>query len=56
MKSRFGKFLALLLMTAGLLSATGCLSDEPENTSSRPWDSVPGYQNGLLPSSINEGR
>ena len=38
--------LALLGMTLGL---TGCGTDEPENTSSKPWNSPEGYQNGGLP-------
>jgi hypothetical protein len=56
MSQSFRKALVLCLMTAGLLTLTGCLSDEPENSSSRPWNSVRGWENSSVPSTINQGR
>ena len=45
--------LSLLLVLAGM--AVGCKTTEPDNLSSRPWNSPRGWEHGL-PSSINEGR
>ena len=49
--------LALLVLLAALtLTAVGCSSTEPENLSSRPWNSPQDWETGSLPSSMNEGR
>lgn len=45
--------LSLLVVLAGVVA--GCKTTEPENLSSRPWNSPRGWEHGL-PSSINEGR
>jgi hypothetical protein len=44
---------SLLLVLAGI--AGGCKTTEPDNLSSRPWNTPRGWEHGL-PSSINEGR
>jgi len=44
----------LVLFLAALV-LSGCASTEPDNLSSRPWDSPKGWENGL-PSSMTEGR
>jgi hypothetical protein len=46
-------WLAALLLAVGVWGM-GCAStgDEPENTSSKPWNSPEGYQNGNLPSNM----
>jgi hypothetical protein len=41
-------WLALLIAVIGL-GATGCATTEPDNMSSRPWNSPEGWQNGGLP-------
>jgi hypothetical protein len=45
--------LSLLVVLVGV--AAGCKTTEPDNLSSRPWNSPRGWETGL-PSSINEGR
>jgi hypothetical protein len=44
----------VLLLVVVSLGAYGCstTNDEPENVSSKPWNSPEGYQNGMLPSSM----
>lgn len=44
---------SLLIVLAGIV--TGCKTTEPDNLSSRPWNTPRGWEHGL-PSSINEGR
>lgn len=44
---------AVLVLVA--MGATGCKSNEPDNVSSRPWNSTEGWQGGF-PSGLNEGR
>lgn len=43
-----------LLLSSVALSGIGCAStgDEPENASSKPWNSPEGWQNGALPSML----
>jgi len=50
------RWVLLLLLTATLLSLTGCATTDPENASVRPWNSPRGWETGGLPSSLNEGR
>jgi hypothetical protein len=55
-KVRAARLLLLsLLLLPALLSFSGCTSTEPENYSSRPWDSPRSWENGL-PSGLTEGR
>jgi len=44
---------SLLAVLAGIMA--GCKTSDPDNLSSRPWNSPRGWEHGL-PSSINEGR
>jgi len=46
-------WLALALLAVGL-GGFGCATteDEPENTSTKPWNSPEGWQNGNLPSNM----
>lgn len=37
-----------LALGAILVGITGCMSDEPENASVRPWNSSEGWQGGAL--------
>jgi hypothetical protein len=47
----------LLLLALVALGVSACSTAEPENVSSRPWNSPRGWEGGgMLPSSINEGR
>ena len=47
---------ALVLCLASLaLGMIGCASTEPENVSSRPWDTPQSWETGALPSSLNQG-
>lgn len=55
MKIGFQNSLCFLLLGLGLLAFGGCKSAEPENMSSRPWNSPRGWEHGM-PSMINEGR
>ncbi len=52
----FGCFVAVVVI--GLVAASGCASTEPEpdNLSSKPWNSPEGYQNGNLPSNMLQRR
>lgn len=52
MKARGALFL-LLLGLASLIA--GCASTEPDNESSRPWNTPKSWENGL-PSGLYEGR
>jgi hypothetical protein len=52
----FFRLLGLSLSLAVLaLFPMGCTTNEPENRSSRPWNSPKSWEHGL-PSMINEGR
>lgn len=56
MKRSFTRLLvAIALAVAFGLSASGCKTSEPDNVSSRPWNSTEGWQSGF-PASLNEGR
>ncbi|HWF20032.1 MAG TPA: hypothetical protein VG754_12235 [Verrucomicrobiae bacterium] len=48
-------WLVLVLLGVGL-GGFGCAStgDEPENVSSKPWNSPEGWQNGNLPSMLQQ--
>ncbi len=48
--------LAALVLATIAVGMTGCATDEPENMSEKPWNTPAGFGNGMLPSSINEGR
>jgi len=52
-KRRIGLWLALLAIGWGCL---GCATDEPDNASSKPWNSPEGYQNGALPGMMQQPR
>ncbi|MBU6409916.1 MAG: hypothetical protein KGR98_05965 [Verrucomicrobia bacterium] len=45
MKFRLEKWLWLAALAAILAGASGCASQEPDNTSARPWDSPQGWEN-----------
>jgi hypothetical protein len=45
----------LLLVALASLVLSGCASSDPENMSSRPWDSPKSWENGL-PMGMTEGR
>jgi len=49
------RLVLLLVLTSLVMGLTGCATDEPENSSVRPWNSPKGWETGGLPSSINEG-
>lgn len=53
LQNRF--WLVLVLLGVGL-GCFGCAStgDEPENASSKPWNSPEGWQNGSLPSMMQQ--
>jgi hypothetical protein len=46
----------LILLASLALGMAGCGTVEPENTTSRPWNSPQGWEGNALPSSMNEGR
>jgi hypothetical protein len=48
-------WLFVVLVTVGL-GGFGCATDEPDNASSKPWNSPEGWQNGNLPSNLYQGR
>jgi len=43
-----------MLLAVVALGGYGCATtdDEPDNVSSKPWDSPEGWQNGMLPSTM----
>jgi len=53
------RLLQSILASAALaflaIGAAGCKSNEPDNVSSRPWNSTEGWQGGF-PTGLNEGR
>ena len=48
--------LGLVLFAALALALSGCSSLEPENASSKPWDSPEGFQGGNLPGMLTQPR
>lgn len=51
------RFLGITLLAFFALGLVGCAtSDQSENMSARPWNSPKGWENGGLPSMLNEGR
>jgi hypothetical protein len=54
MKLRFSLTLGLLALVFAAVILTGCATTEPENVSSRPWNTPRGWTG--LPIGINEGR
>jgi hypothetical protein len=52
-KRRVCLWLALLAVGLG---GFGCATDEPDNASSKPWNSPEGYQNGALPGMMQQPR
>jgi hypothetical protein len=40
-------FLLLLLLTTMALAISGCMSDNPDNASVRPWNAPQDWENGL---------
>jgi hypothetical protein len=46
MKVRPAHAFLLLLLGAILLSASGCATDDPENTTVRPWNAPQGWEKG----------
>ncbi len=55
LRRRIWLVLAVALVGAGG-AGCGTTSDEPDNLSSKPWNSPEGYQNGNLPSGMFQGR
>ncbi|HZF00367.1 MAG TPA: hypothetical protein VE344_00550 [Methylomirabilota bacterium] len=47
MKRRAVQFFFLFVLGAILLSAGGCASSEPENSSVRPWNTPQNWEGGL---------
>ncbi|MDB6121371.1 MAG: hypothetical protein JWQ71_364 [Pedosphaera sp.] len=47
---------AVLLALAIGFACGGCASTEPDNVSSRPWNSPEGWQNGSLPGTLTQPR
>lgn len=47
MKFRAANWFLLLLLATMVLVISGCMSDNPENASVRPWDAPQGWENGL---------
>lgn len=45
-----------LALLAVALGGFGCGTDEPDNASSKPWNSPEGYQNGALPGMMQQPR
>ncbi|HVK59239.1 MAG TPA: hypothetical protein VM735_10690 [Candidatus Kapabacteria bacterium] len=41
------KALALLVLSAAALFATGCATTEPENMSERPWNAPKSWEHGM---------
>jgi hypothetical protein len=53
LKPRTLFWLGLVLLTIAVGgSGCGTTADEPDNASSKPWDSPEGWQNGMLPSTM----
>ncbi|HSU56225.1 MAG TPA: hypothetical protein VLT36_19355 [Candidatus Dormibacteraeota bacterium] len=52
---KWGAYFFLFLVCVTPLLLCGCASTEPENYSSRPWDSPRSWETGL-PSALTEGR
>ena len=49
MKLRAAQIFLVLFLGATLLAITGCSTEDPENTSARPWNSPQGWEgNGAL--------
>jgi hypothetical protein len=49
--------LAAVVLAAIAAGMTGCATDEADNLSEKPWNSPGDFGgNGMLPSTINEGR
>lgn len=47
MKFRVAQIVLLILLGGILLSVSGCATDDPENTSVRPWNAPQGWEGGL---------
>ncbi|HXE42891.1 MAG TPA: hypothetical protein VN516_07685 [Candidatus Baltobacteraceae bacterium] len=47
MKSRPLQFFFLILLGAILFSVSGCATDDPENTTVRPWNAPQGWEGGM---------
>jgi len=47
MKFSVSQFFLILLLGTVLLSISGCATDDPENTSVRPWNAPQGWEGGL---------
>ena len=51
------RFLGIAFLVFLAMGLAGCAtSDQSENVSARPWNSPKGWENGALPSVLNEGR
>lgn len=55
MKLRPVSLLFLLLLVLASLGLNGCATNDPDNLSSRPWNSPKSWETGL-PTGIMEGR
>src|SRR5690349_646990 len=47
MKFRLSQFLFLVFLAAMLLGVNGCMTEDPENNSARPWNSPQGWEGGM---------
>ena len=47
MKLRSAQVLFLLVLAGVVLSITGCATDDPENTTVRPWNTPQGWESGV---------
>ncbi|HET7625156.1 MAG TPA: hypothetical protein VFM25_07815 [Verrucomicrobiae bacterium] len=54
MKKSIFRWVLLLSLGVFVAAVSGCSSTNPENASSRPWNSPQGWENGL-PNSMMEG-
>ena len=53
--TRIASCLVLLVLLVNLALLTGCATSEPDNESSRPWNTPKSWENGL-PAGMMEGR
>jgi len=55
MKFLIQRGLLLMALTGLVWMVAGCASTDPDNASSRPWNTPTGWEHGL-PVGLNEGR
>jgi hypothetical protein len=47
MKFSAARFFLFVILGAILLGINGCATEDPENSSPRPWNSPQGWENGM---------